>query len=276
MGLLPWIIAVMVFMAALAAAGVGALTSALENWRSDVVRSLTVQILPQEGGDAEAQMAAALAVLRDTPGVARAAALSEDELAALLAPWLGETALNDLPVPRLIDVELAPGAAVDLDRLRARLRAEVPGAVLDDHGRWTAQVVRLARVIEAVAFAVLALLALAGIAIVTFATRAALAAHYEIIALLHLMGARDGFIAGQFARRFLLIGVEGGVIGLGVAALALLAVLEAVRGTAGPWLPHLVPGSGSWLVLLALPVLTGLLAMSTAWLTVLWRLRRMV
>jgi cell division transport system permease protein len=52
---------------------------------------------------------------------------------------------------------------------------------------------------------------------VTFATRGAMATNRPIIEVLHFIGAKNGFIAGQFQRHFLLLGLEGGVIGGGVA-----------------------------------------------------------
>ena len=48
-----------------------------------------------------------------------------------------------------------------------------------------------------------ALIGICAIAIVVFATRAALEANREIVAVLHLVGARDGFIARQVWGRFL-------------------------------------------------------------------------
>ena len=50
---------------------------------------------------------------------------------------------------------------------------------------------------------------------VTFATRGAMAANRPIVEVLHFIGANDGFIAGQFQRHFLVLGLEGGLIGGG-------------------------------------------------------------
>jgi cell division transport system permease protein len=54
---------------------------------------------------------------------------------------------------------------------------------------------------------------------VTFATRGAMATNRPIVEVLHFVGARSGFIAAQFQRHFLLLGLEGGVIGGGLAML---------------------------------------------------------
>ena len=47
------------------------------------------------------------------------------------------------------------------------------------------------------------LVGLATVAIVIFATRAGMAIHHDTIEILHLIGAKDSFIASQFQRHFL-------------------------------------------------------------------------
>jgi cell division transport system permease protein len=47
-----------------------------------------------------------------------------------------------------------------------------------------------------------------------FATRAALEANREVVEVLHLVGARDSFIARQVWGRFLKTGLTAGIIGL--------------------------------------------------------------
>lgn len=119
---LPWLVAMMVFLAVLSLAGVLAVGGVLEDWRRDVSGTVTVQIAPATAADPTAAKAEtdrrvtqALAILRDRPFVAQAEPLSESSLVALLEPWLGSSDLvSDLPLPRLIDVRLAEGARPDL------------------------------------------------------------------------------------------------------------------------------------------------------------------
>jgi cell division transport system permease protein len=71
---------------------------------------------------------------------------------------------------------------------------------------------------------------------VMFATRGAMATNRPIVEVLHFVGARDGFIAREFQRHFLILGLKGGAIG-GAAALVVFALAHLVgawfRGTAG-------------------------------------------
>ena len=112
-------------------------------WSAELARTATIRIVAPLDQRAT-QTEAALAVLQTTAGVESARALSDAEQSALLAPWFGpEVSLDGLPVPRLIEiVETADG--IDAAGLRLRLSAEVPGAVLDDHSRWRAPLVKAA------------------------------------------------------------------------------------------------------------------------------------
>ena len=54
-------------------------------------------------------------------------------------------------------------------------------------------------------------------AIIVSATRSAMASNREIVEVLHFVGATDGFIAREFEKHFLTLGVRAGVLGAGCA-----------------------------------------------------------
>jgi len=104
--------------------------------------------------------------------------------------------------------------------------------------------------------------------IIVFATRASLAEFAQVIDVLHVVGAKDGYVAGQFARRALVQGVIGGAAGLALYAPALgLIALLAARVD-----PEILPRPdlplAHWAALAALPFAAGVLAMMTAHVTV--------
>ena len=78
-----------------------------------------------------------------------------------------------------------------------------------------------------VGIAILALVFVATVLSVVFATRGAMAGNRDVISVLHFVGAEDGFIAREFQRHFLLLGLRGGLAGAGAAAL-IFAVLSFV------------------------------------------------
>ena len=198
----------------------------------------------------------------------------------MLEPWLGEgNVLKDLPVPQLIEVTLPPGRPVELVGLGKALADGVPGANLDDHQRWNQELASFASSSEAVGWSVLLLIALATLAIVIFATQAGLQAHREIVEVVHMIGARDIFIATEFQSHFLWLGLRGGLIGLALAAATLVGsgyLWDAREAPVGAQLlPQLITAPYHYIWLLFVPVVIGLIAMGTARMTVLRVLGRM-
>ena len=229
-----------------------------QRWGDELAGTATIRIVAPQDQLAQ-QTAAALQVLETTTGVARARALSDAEQQALLAPWFGQDLpLDTLPVPRLIEV-VAASQGYDATGLRLRLAAEVPGAVLDDHGRWRAPLVSAAQRLRLLGWVAAALILAAVAAMVTLAANAALAANAQVVAVLRLVGATDGYIAQAFVRRFTLRALAGSCVGvvLGLAAVWLLP--------SGGDVPGILTGIGfqgiGWLVPLTLPIISAAVAL---------------
>lgn len=227
------VVAIMTFLAALTIGAVDLVRTAAHSWESEIVREITVQVRPVEGRKLDEQVERAVEIVRALPGIGAVRPYTEQESAALLEPWLGAGLdLAGLPVPRLIVVTLGGGGA-DLAALRQRLAADVAGASLDDHRQWVDRLRDMAGVLVAVGLGVLALVVAATIFSVVFATRGTMAGNREIIDVLNLVGATDGFIAREFQRRFLRLGLVGGLLGGGAATLLFLGAGEALDFGAG-------------------------------------------
>lgn len=274
---LPWIIALMVYLAALALAGTMALHGAVAHWDSALSGTLTIQLPP---GD-PTQLDKALQILRGTSGVKSATPLDDAANAKLLEPWLGAGIdLQDLQLPRLIDVRFDPPAQFNRDALARALSTMVPGARIDDNRRWLDRVFDAAATTEIIAAAIVVLVGAAAVLSIVFATRTGLAIHHAVVEVLHLIGARDGYIASQFQWQALRLGLRGGLIGLASAGLTLLALREAAGagdalGSAASALPSFALEPLQWLLLLLLAPAAGITALVTARLTVLRTLARM-
>jgi cell division transport system permease protein len=278
--LLPWLIAPMAYLAALSLAGMLALHGVLQGWDRGLAGTMTVELPPARDASDKA-LTQALSVLRATPGVTSADAIDRAAEGKLLEPFLGTAVTPDeLQLPRLIDLRIAAGAALDLGALRTKLATAAPGAVLDDHRLWLDRLYGLALSVEATGLAIVAMVGAASVLTVVFTTRAGLAVHHDVIELLHLMGARDLYIARQFENEAMRLGLSGGIAGVALAALTLWALGHAAAATAvlgeeAKLLPDLRLVLWQWGALALLPLLTGFAAMLTARLTVLRALGRM-
>jgi cell division transport system permease protein len=273
---LPWVAGAMVFLAALALAGALLAQTVAARWQQDLAGSLTVEVPPRPGVAIGEREQAALVVLRAAKGVAEATLVPRSRLERLVEPWLGTGAhVAELPLPSLIEIRLAENAAADLGEMERRLAEAVPDAKLDDHALWLAGVGAVVRAVEAVALAVVALIAVLCAAAVGFAVRTGLAIHRDVVEVLHLIGARDSYIARQFAGHAFRSTLKGGIIGL-AAAVSLVAALAEGRGALGPLpLPEVRLTAMAWLAIAMVPVAAAVFALLAALTTVHRQLKRM-
>jgi cell division transport system permease protein len=252
--MLPVLVAAMAFLAALAIAGAFAAASLGAHWREGAGAEVTIQVPTGKAPAGEAPAGSAsspaspvetvLGLVRASPAVASAHALSHDELDALLRPWLGsEEERLALPLPEVVAVRLNPDvAAVEADRataldhLTASLSAVAPGTVVESHTGWAAQLSALANSLRASATAVLVLVACIAALVVAVATHAGLLARRDAIEIVHDLGATDAYIAARFARRATSLAAFGALAGTlaAVPVILLLATLSApFAGPAG-------------------------------------------
>lgn len=228
---LTLVIAIMTFLASLTIGAVSVVDTAADAWLSDIGREVTIEVRRQEGVPIAEEVAKAVALAQEFPGVGGARAVSDDETRALLEPWLGSGVdLSALPVPRLVVVTIDNPASFDVAGLTAAVKRDIAGGSLDDHQAWVDRLAAMARSMVTGGLAVLALVLVALVLSVVFATRAAMAGNRHIIEVLHFCGAEDRFIAGEFQRHFLLLGIRGGAIG-GFLAIVVFVVLDIVLGS---------------------------------------------
>lgn len=277
---LPWLVALMVYLSAVAVAGTFVLAGLVSRWDHDVAGTLTVQVAPVPGEAGEMltdeRVRQAVDLLRRTSGVKMARALDKQQIIALLEPWLGSAeVVRDLPLPRLIDVAVDSDARMDLGDLAERLAQTVPGASLDDHRIWLSRLINLSLTTQWVAIGIVVVIGSVTSATVVYATRTGMAVHKGVIEVLHLIGAHDDYVARQFADRAFSLGFSGGLLGLALAVPTLGLIGWAARRVEGGFLPSLSLPIVGWVVIALLPLAAALLAMYTARLTVHGTLARL-
>jgi cell division transport system permease protein len=264
----PWVIAIMVFVTLVVAAAGLAMANAARVLGGSVAGRYSIQI-PDGVRTAPVAVAAAGRV----PGVTAVSQVPEADVRATLQSWLGpEAAATGLPLPALIDVDLAPGA--DPARLEAKVRQAVPHARVLAYSEQLGPVTRSLRALQWVALGLVLLMAAATAATVVLATRGAFDTHRSTIEIMHGIGATDEQLARLFQRRLARDALVGGVAGGAAAALVLL-IVRTIPGSllselgGGPVLRPL-----DWVLLALLPLLGTALAMLVARTTVLKALRR--
>ena len=264
----PWVIAIMSFsILIIAATGI-----ALANTAGVLTRAIQARYaveVPNGGGD----LARITKVVRRSPGVTSAEAVSESDMRKTLERWLGPAAASssDLPVPALVNFDASGGA--NLRAIEQRVRMVAPDARIVAHRETIRPLLHSLRLLQWVAFGLVLMLSGAASAAVVLAARGALDTHRSTIEVLHGIGATDVQVTRLFQRRIAIDALVGSVAGAAAAAVVLL-LLTAGASFAG----ELAGGatlSGLDLILLALlPLALTVLATWVARTAVLATLRQ--
>jgi cell division transport system permease protein len=219
------VIAILTFLAALAAGGAIMVAQASTQWRGAISNEMTIQVRPDPRRNIENDLRRATELASAVPGISEAKAMPKLDSDRLLEPWLGRGLdLVELPVPRIIVLKVQGSGTVDLAGLRQSLRRDVPSATLDDHRLWVSRLSTMANTIIIAGLAIVLLVMVAAALAVAFATRGAMAGSRDSVEVLHLVGADDDFIAREFQTRFVRLGAKGGLAG-GIGAVVVIAFM---------------------------------------------------
>ena len=286
-GPMPWVIAIMVALTVIALAAGLTLRNLVGQARAELEGGVTVQILEPRGEVRQREALAAQAALRGMPGIGSVHQVPQDEVDALIEPWLG-TGDGDgdgtgsglgaaVPVPALIDVRLEGEAGeAAIAAMRARLAGAAPSARVDAQTDWLKPVFAAIASLQWLAIALVALLALALAAAVLLAARNALGTNRDTIEIVHLLGGTDRQIARVFQRSIGLDAIGGGVVGFAMALVVILFLGQRFAGLGAGMVDSGALAWRDWLALALVPAASVALAMLTARLTVLHALRKML
>jgi cell division transport system permease protein len=277
-GQMPWVIAIMLFLTLLVAAGGLTLTEAARQGGQDLARQVTVQIIESDPAQRAAQRAAITRALRNMDSIAEVKPVPDAQVRALLEPWLGTGVIDAaVPVPALVDVRFGSVPTTEtLTRLQSTLRSVAPDIRVDSHSSWMAPFFELMRALVWLAAVVFLLLLVATSAVVILAVRSTLNTHRETIEIMHMMGGTDIQAARLFQRRVALDALLGGVVGFIVAAVVIITVGDRFAAVE----PGLLSGAHfpyyGWAILALIPLAVMALAMLMARMTVISALKRIL
>jgi cell division transport system permease protein len=272
---------VMCYLACLAIGALVLIDRAVDGWTKGLSREVTVQLRQIQKVDMELELQKAVTLLQSTKGVVTAEPLAREAGLKLLEPWLGSTNLDELPVPRLIRVTIDENHQPDFTTLDANLKQSIQGASLDTHRRWEAELTRMAHTLSLLSYLILTLICGSAVAMVIFAARSVLDANRDVVDVLHLVGAKDGYIARQIDRRFMVTGIAAGFMGILLALLTFLVIgfsgsIETNSVAAASYSLLAAPSGsnyGTYFALLFVPVAATAIALLSARMTLMRMLK---
>lgn len=276
--MIPYIIALMMYLATLSLVGSITLGRFIDNWDKAFQNGFSIELQPSElkGGDTNELLnqKKVLDLLAQYPQIMRTQVITKTSLSSTADSWLGSEEENlGLPLPTTIDVELKKNAVLDLDELTTRLNRILPGIIVKKERDWRQSIKNVADVLLWVSVLVAALIGMATVAISTFATHTGLIIYQRITEILHLVGAQNTYIARQFQSHALKSGIKAGII-----ATILFILTFALTTWIGyeldlPNFLSSLPLFEIVIIGICVPVCTALIMMVTARVTVLWELR---
>ena len=246
------------------------INSVADSWQSNINGSLTVQIMPanEELSEQEAELRVnkVITFFENRQGVKKVTLMSDTQLKQLMSPWLGaQVDVASLPLPRLLEVYLTSEQGFDYAAAANDLHEAAPYASIDDHRVWLNRLLKLASSVKVLAMSVLLMILTVCVLSIFYATCTSLGIHKDIIEILHIMGAKDDYVARQYANRGLFIGLRAGVFGIALALGAFSLLHYVAEGMNKGLLGDVSLSFSGWIALASLPVWTALLSMATSY-----------
>jgi len=260
-----------------------AINTMVTNWEKDILGAVTIQVSPVEDENkkidvtkTEEQLNKVLQFVENTKGVKSVHILDSKTVEKLMTPWLGSKIdVETLPIPRLLDVQLEDDTEINYDEMTQGLHKVSANASIDNHRLWLNRLLKFATSLKTLALCVL--LMVAGICAfsIYYSARTSLGINLNSIEILHIIGAKDDYIARQYAKSYAKIGFFSGVIGLIFAIPSIVLVSKYGISTGSGLLNGAGLSAFHWFFMMTTPLFSLCYAMGTAYYTVRKSLEKM-
>lgn len=276
---LPWLIGMMVALAALLLCFVVTINSWAIERHSDYASNMTVNIpvVNGENPPSDEVIKNITETLEKASGVESVTRIEKQNMQKMLVPWLGETMANaDLPLPVVLDITLKKNVKVDVPKLQGAISQIFAGTEIDTHETWIAAFISFSNAIRTL-ITIFAVLIIAAIGImIAFTSRASLHLHSKAVSLLHSVGAEDGYIARQFQQEACMLTTRGAAAGCAIAAISFWSMGQYMLSLGNAAIPSLAMSNEHFMLLFGTVAACSLVAWITARVSVMKQLKQML
>lgn len=261
-----------------------AINAMADSWKKDIMGSVTVQIIPVEDENkhidtekTQEQQNKVLQYVENLSAVASVKALDAQTVEKLMTPWLGNKVnISSLPIPVLLDVKLKPNSELNYDEVTRGLRQVSENASIDNHRLWLNRLLKFASSLKNIAMTVLFMVIGICAFSIYYSTRTSLGININTIEILHIIGAKDNYIARQYAKNFVKIGFFAGIIGLMAAIPSIILVAKYGVSTGSGLIKGAQLSTLAWSLIMTTPLFSALYAAAVSYLTVKKSLEKMI
>lgn len=261
-----------------------AINAMASSWEKDIAGAITVQITPIEdqnkhidAAKTQEQLNKVQQFIEQVAGVADVRVLDEQAVQRLMSPWIGSKVdLSTLPIPQLLDVRLKPDAELNYDEITRGLKLLTPNASIDNHRLWLNRLIKFATSLKTIALAILLMVVAICAFSIYYSARTSLNINIESVKILHIIGAKDDFIAKLYAFDYAKIGLLSGIIGLMAAVPCIILVGKYGMSTGSGLLNGASLSNFAWILIILTPLFALAYSMITSYWTVRKTLEKMV
>ena len=245
-------------------------SSLVDSWDKGIVNGLTIQVTPDSNQDeTELRVNKVVNFFEQYTSSDNIKIINDKKIQKLMSPWLGsDFEINSLPIPKLVEVRINSGNNLDFETIAQNLSETAPYTTINSHQVWLKKLINFAHSVKILSFSILLTVLSISLLSIFYATKTSLGIHQSIIEILHVMGATDDYIAKQYARRSFFIGLFSGIIGILLGAAGLWFVSSFATHLKGGIFDKASLDLPAILYIASVPMLTAIVSMSMAYITV--------
>lgn len=271
------LIGLMTYLALLAAAAGLVLTGMADRWNTGLANHLTIEIpgvgpngarlTPEQHQEKTEQ----IRTLLNREGLIKDMSVqTPTAVGKLVEPWLGasDKILGQVPLPTLITVVTVDDTPASLKQLKDQIARLSPDIRVETHQSWLQDVLRLTDTLSFAAYLIGLITAVTTVSAVAGAVRARMTAYQEQLEILHLIGAADDYITGQFGRHAWQLSMSGAGAGFILAMITFIVIDQLAGAVELTLVPSLILSQYAFILLLFIPILTCLITVFTTRYTV--------
>ena len=271
------LMAIMVFLSILSISGFNMFNKVLSEWEHTAKGTITIQIPNSDGLAEDNKINYILKKINDIENVKTATLIKENEIRRLLEPWIGNNFdTNNLPLPIMIDVDVNKNYKLVINDINEALSDIIPDIRIDSHREWFTKLIELTNGFKRLSLIVVFIINFSLILIIIHTTFASIAEFNSSIAILHMLGANDYYIASQFSKRTFLSAINGSIIGFLIGLLTISILGWLGKNVESGFLPKIELGLDFWLSIPSIAIISSLIASLTSFLIVIKNLKKLI
>ena len=271
-------ITAMVFLSTLSICGGLMIDSYTTELSNSLKGSLTVQLpgtLNNDQNLLNKRTNIVIEELNKNKKISKIEVLNIDDSKELLKPWIGKGALpKDIAIPIIIDITISKAHTLKARDLEKQLSKIIKDISVIDNENFSKKQLRVASLFKILVTIIVIVVSITSISIIILTTSSGIVSHEPTIELLHLIGAKNNYIATDFLFNAFFNTFIGAIIGVFLSIIVIVLCILMYNETINILISSNDIYKNFLVIFLAKPLIIAIIASITAYLTVLNSLKK--